>query len=354
MSVQLTSRSRAHSYVSLAGLEDSKDGLVEPAGSSGDACMLVEILRDEAEPLPTPALIESVEMRRDMWAKAHDAVMATGSGGLTVDDVQLVRRWLFKEVGMEEVAKDLERGRTLADCTEPSLAFFYNIYHSPVPPFLTSDDARYACLRQMARAATDEEIFRRSTIPKDRVDKWMGPEAFSARAYFCSQGIQERPKFTCSYLPRSDILLGQGPNGGHMGTLAENLLPLAHSRDVGLGMFSARESQRHRHEGDQFKRATTHLQELWLAGNDINKVCVRAAFIHNQFPPCPPFLLPQTYSPPTHPIRSAHTTCARHNADILSLPFLFSLAHITAPSPLSSSVFAWALPLHVTFPVRVP
>jgi len=182
------------------------------------------------------------------------------AGGLSDSDIKEVRKGLLREAGCLSLMKQLEEKGEAAMTSEDSVkdmkmsesavAFFKTIYYGELPEIMTSDDPQYAPLRKICRA-TLSKVFVNSAAN----------EHFSVRDWFTSRGIQPRPVYTCSLVSNSDLLLGQGPNGGHGGT--------GLYKDDRVEKEKRKETKRDLREN--LTRMTSHIKELWMSGSDINQ-----------------------------------------------------------------------------------
>merc|ERR1711959_29711 len=178
--------------------------------------------------------------------------------GLTDADIKEIRKGLLREAGCLNLLKQLDDKNKVIDSnsakdlnmSESAVAFFKTIYYADVPDILTSDDAQYTDLRKIARATLSKVFVNASAN-----------EHFSVRDWFTSRGIQPRPVYTCSLVSNSDLLLGQGPNGGHGGT--------GLYKDDKVEKEKRKETKRDLREN--LTRMTSHIKELWMSGSDINQ-----------------------------------------------------------------------------------
>jgi len=201
--------------------------------------------------------VEKMKMRMESVAKAIETFDCTSGEPLSQQEIMEVRKCLIVEIGCGDLwpyLTDMEHNMDLLmqKLAPSSLTFLKEVYKGAPSPIMVNNDPNFAELRKIVRA-TNAKI--------------MGEKCstYSIREYFASQGVQERPIYTCSLVSNSDILMGQGPNGGH----------------IGHGMFSSnmlltkpKSAPSPKEQVDpksHFTHLASHLPELWLSGGDINR-----------------------------------------------------------------------------------
>jgi len=141
--------------------------------------------------------------------------------------------------------------------------------------------SEFSYMRQMIRAATQFEA-----IPTDTcVDFLVGfqkPKTkdlppIAIREWFALQGRSERPSFTAAVVDGSNLMLSQGPNGGHSGsTLVQTSCQRFAKRRKTLsralfGSFSLWRDNATARIQQQCNRSPSHMREWLLNGSDINR-----------------------------------------------------------------------------------
>jgi len=255
----LTERSRMYSSTrdsqppSDGGSERSMQSLYCEPLSSCNAQYAITLLRDRFG--VDSQICDNMKQRMHLTTPITVELKRQDDKGLTVADVQGIRKGLLREAGCLGLMKQLEgTGKMDADSvkdlnmSESAVAFFKNIYYGECPEIMTGEDPTYKDLRKVVRT-TNSKLFVNATAN----------EHFSVRDWFTSRGIQPRPVYTCSLVSNSDLLLGQGPNGGHGGTGL-------YATDKGDKDKKGKENL-----NQNLTRMTSHIRELWMSGSDINQ-----------------------------------------------------------------------------------
>lgn len=254
----LTERSKLHSSQrsSIPGSEDVSEGLrkvdTPDRLNSTNALIAMSLLKDGFS--VEPDIIEHIKSRIALTSPIADEVKRVSGKALSQDEVEDIRKGLLREAGCLTLLKQLEEKKLVTNdvikevkMSESGVQFFRNIFYADVPAVLSTDDSKYSDLRKAIRAS-DSKLFVNANAD----------EHFSVRDWFTSRGIQPRPTYTCSLIYKSDLILGQGPNGGHGGTgLYRDHVEMAKNSSRGLK--------------DHLTRMTSHVKELWMSGQDINK-----------------------------------------------------------------------------------
>jgi hypothetical protein len=252
---ELTQRSKLHSSTretsvpSRADSSEAADKLKTDPLNSTNALYAMSLLKDDLH--VAPDVVGNVKTRMSLSAPMVEAVHHAKGGALTQREIEEIRKGLLREAGCQNLIKQLEEKKKVNNdivkdikMSESGVNFFKNIFYGEMPPILGKDDEQYKDLRKVIRAA-DSALF----VNAD------AEEHFSVRDWFTSRGIQPRPTYTCSLISHSDLILGQGPNGGHGGT--------------GIYKDNVEKSQTSMQQ--HLTRMTSHVKELWMSGRDINK-----------------------------------------------------------------------------------
>lgn len=219
--------------------------------SSCNAQYAISLLQDGLR--VDSVVIDNIKARMALTTPIVHELERVKGKGISKDEIAEIRKGLLREAGCFALLKQLDEKGTMNDemlkevkMSESGVHFFRTIYYGAVPDILTTDDEQYSDLRKVIRA----------TLSKLFVNN-MAKEHFSVRDWYTSRGIQPRPTYTCSLISSSDLLLGQGPNGGHGGT----------------GIYKdAVERERAKADMQQhLTRMTSHVKELWMSGHDINQ-----------------------------------------------------------------------------------
>jgi len=194
-------------------------------------------------------IVSNIKQRMALTVPIVHELERVQAKGVSKQEIDEIRRGLLREAGCLNLLKQLDEKGKMDDkalqevkMSESGVTFFRTIYYGPVPPIVTSDDPQYADLRKVIRATLSKVFVNASA-----------DEHFSVRDWFTSRGIQPRPTYTVSLISKSDMLLGQGPNGGHSG--------------VGLPSVEKEKREMQQH----LTRMTSHVKELWMSGSDINQ-----------------------------------------------------------------------------------
>jgi len=215
--------------------------------SSTNAQYAVELLKDGFG--VDPQIRDNIRDRLALTTPITVELKNQASGGLSDADIKEARKGLLREAGCLGLLKQIEGKQPVGagnleelKMSETAVAFFKTIYYGENPEIMLGNDPAYQELRKVTRA----------TLSKVFVNA-AAKEHFSVRDWFTSRGIQPRPVYTCSLVSNSDLLLGQGPNGGHGGSSL-------YKPDGKKGALR-----------DNLTKMTSHIKELWMSGNDINQ-----------------------------------------------------------------------------------